>query len=96
MRHNDKRYLTDSSANYSANYTAFAADDVIDIAEDLESLIEELVGDELQQDIAIWDRLDNLSAVILASGAVQRFDGPRSTASTEGKSVRKPSKTSKA
>ena len=60
-------------------YVALIADDFLDASDDLDELLEQLVADKADQDVAVWDNMDSLVAVVLSGGTVHRFAQPRST-----------------
>jgi hypothetical protein len=67
-------HAIEPSASVCPRYIAFAGgDDFIDADNDLETLIAQLVADNADQDIAIWDNLDSLVAVVLSDGTVHKF-----------------------
>ena len=67
----------DPSAAVCPRFVALAGDSYIDADNDLETLIDQLVADAADADLAIWDSTDSLVAVVLCDGTVQRF-APRS------------------
>ena len=76
MKHTTSHAI-EPTATACPQFVALAGEDFIDADNDLDSLIEQLVADKADQDVAVWDRFDSLAAVVLCDGTVQRF-APRS------------------